>query len=297
MNNPPKDRVCYLYFQSEEDKKNDRPYYVGEGHKMRPYQDRGSSESIRVIANKYKEYFDKSGLNQIIQAESITPSDKSLIKVVKKNLTKIDALIMEAELIKEYGRVGIDNPHHFKAGFRPATKYGRGSLKLVKSTPKTPAPWISDPKFSLINTERGLSGEVLKLLHGKLTLYSHNHTATHEGGMVHVKELLNICIYDLMSKQIDFTLDSMLSVYKLLKQAGYRKAAKQFNEKFKVNKSTLKKKKVKLSRKQKKREKERKEEERSMDLGNRGRYHKNIRRLSLRPVPSSITRTSESLFG
>jgi len=95
----------YCVYEYYEDENATQPYYVGEGvTNSRPYEHHPPTKGVIERAEKCGNRI-SSNLKQIIKSGNITPKDKSLIKIVKKNLTKMEALYGESKLIKKYRRL------------------------------------------------------------------------------------------------------------------------------------------------------------------------------------------------
>lgn len=99
-------RYCvYEYYESAEAIKWNRPYYVGQGvTTTRPYQSHRITKTLERKLKDVPHRFSEK-LKEVIKSGDITPKDSSLIKVVKKDLTKMEALIEESRLIRYYGRL------------------------------------------------------------------------------------------------------------------------------------------------------------------------------------------------
>ena len=98
----PNRHCVYEYYESKEAK---QPYYVGEGVVYsRPYKKHRVVSSLKEQVRTRPHRFSEK-LKEIIRSGDLVPKDESLIKIVKIDLTKMEAHLEETKLIKKYGRI------------------------------------------------------------------------------------------------------------------------------------------------------------------------------------------------
>ena len=126
-------RYCVYEYYESEDAKN--PYYVGEGvTNSRPY---GRHRVASTLTNQLKErpHRFSEKLTEIIKSGDLVPKDLLLIKIVKKDLTKMEACLEETKLIERYGRITklICYPEYSLVNIQPG--FDKYMLKLLKKNP------------------------------------------------------------------------------------------------------------------------------------------------------------------
>ena len=96
-------RYCVYEYYESEDAKN--PYYVGEGvTDSRPYKRHPVTATLKRKVKEQPHRFSEK-VTEIIKSGDLVPKDLLMIKIVKKDLTKMESCLEETKLIKKYGRL------------------------------------------------------------------------------------------------------------------------------------------------------------------------------------------------